>query len=273
MRCRLGSGRMSCCANWAAAGWVWSTSARQENLNRFVALKMILAGAHAGASGCARLRSEAKVLARLRHPNIVQIHDIGEHAGQPFLVMEYLVGGDLEEYLRGQPLPPRGAAELLAPFAEAIDAAHRAGIIHRDLKPGNILLALEGPVSADDASSAAAVPRAMPTPAACLAHSQDHRLRAGQAAGGAGRGADDEERYGGRHAQLHGPGTSRRPACDRSGGRPLGAGGRALHLFDRPASVPGRQPGPDFDASAPGRAGVPDTPATRRPAQPGDHLP
>ena len=75
--------------------------ARQENLNRLVALKMILAGSHAGAMLWRRLRSEAKALARLQHPNIVQIHDIGEQAGQPFLVMEYLGGGDLEDYLQG----------------------------------------------------------------------------------------------------------------------------------------------------------------------------
>ncbi len=129
---------------------------------------MILAGSHAGANALARLRSEAKALARLRHPNIVQIHDIGEHAGQPFLVMEYLLGGDLEDYLRGKPLPPRGAAELLVPLAEAIDAAHRAGIIHRDLKPGNILLAVEGPVSSDDASSAATAAECPRLPLASL---------------------------------------------------------------------------------------------------------
>ena len=95
------------------------------------------------------MRSEANVLARLRHPNIVQIYDIGEQAGQPFLVMEYLAGGDLEAYLQGRPLSPRVAAELLIPLSEAIDAAHRAGIVHRDLKPGNILLAVEGAVSPD----------------------------------------------------------------------------------------------------------------------------
>ena len=100
------------------------------------------------------------MLARLQHPNIVQIHDIGEQAGQPFLVMEYLAGGDLEEYLHGQPLPPRRAAELLVPLAEAIDAAHRAGIVHRDLKPGNILLAGEGPASPDHAAVADPVPPA-----------------------------------------------------------------------------------------------------------------
>jgi serine/threonine protein kinase/WD40 repeat protein len=125
--------------------------ARQQNLNRLVALKMLLAGGHASADALARLRSEAKVLALMQHPNIVQIHDIGEQAGQPFLVMEYLAGGDLEEYLQRQPLPPCLAAELLVPLAEAIDAAHRAGIVHRDLKPANILLAVEGTVSPDGA--------------------------------------------------------------------------------------------------------------------------
>ena len=91
--------------------------ARQENLNRLVALKMILAGCHAGAAALGRLRSEAKVLARLRHPNIVQIHDIGEQAGQPFLVMEYLVGGDLEEYLRGPAIAAaRGPPSCSSPW-------------------------------------------------------------------------------------------------------------------------------------------------------------
>jgi WD40 repeat protein/serine/threonine protein kinase len=118
--------------------------ARQVALNRLVALKMILAGAHAGEPELARFRTEAEAVARLQHPNIVQIHEVGEADGKPFFSLEYCAGGSLADKLDGTPLPPHDAARLVETLARAMDAAHRAGIIHRDLKPANILLTFSG---------------------------------------------------------------------------------------------------------------------------------
>jgi tetratricopeptide (TPR) repeat protein len=115
--------------------------ARQPQLNRIVALKMILAGVHAGATHLQRFRTEAEAIARLQHPNIVQIYEVGEENGLPFFSLEFCAGGSLSRKLRGTPLPPRDAAALVEPLARAMHVAHERGVIHRDLKPGNILLA------------------------------------------------------------------------------------------------------------------------------------
>jgi serine/threonine-protein kinase len=117
--------------------------ARQVGLRRVVALKVILAGGHASAHERARFKAEAEAVARLQHPNIVQIHEVGEHAGVPFFSLEYCGGGSLAAQLQGNPLPPHAAARLLATLARAVQAAHAARVIHRDLKPGNILLQRE----------------------------------------------------------------------------------------------------------------------------------
>jgi serine/threonine protein kinase/tetratricopeptide (TPR) repeat protein len=118
--------------------------ARQLGLKRLVALKMILAGRHAGAAHAARFRAEAEAVARLQHPNIVQIYEIGEHEGLPYLSLEFVDGGSLDRRLAGTPLPPRQAAELVETLARAVQAAHERGIVHRDLKPANVLLASGG---------------------------------------------------------------------------------------------------------------------------------
>jgi WD40 repeat protein/serine/threonine protein kinase len=114
--------------------------ARQVSLNRLVALKMLLAGEHAGAEQLARFRSEAESVARLQHPNIVQIHEIGEADGHPFCALEYVAGGSLARYLAGTPQPPQQAAQLVQTLAQAMETAHQAGVVHRDLKPANVLL-------------------------------------------------------------------------------------------------------------------------------------
>jgi hypothetical protein len=118
--------------------------ARQLSLNRFVALKMILAGPYAAADQVARFRVEAEAVAQLQHPGIVQIHEIGNHAGHSYLALEYVSGGTLTGKCRGQPLPPAEAARLIAALARAVQYAHQRGILHRDLKPGNILLGEDG---------------------------------------------------------------------------------------------------------------------------------
>jgi hypothetical protein len=140
--------------------------ARQLSLNRFVALKMILAGPYAGADQLARFRVEAEAVAQLQHPGIVQIHEIGSHAGHSYLALEYVPGGTLNHHCAGKPLPPAEAARLLEALARAVHYAHQRGILHRDLKPGNVLLAEDGrPKIADfglakrlDAAPGAATP-------------------------------------------------------------------------------------------------------------------
>jgi serine/threonine protein kinase len=118
--------------------------ARQVKLNRLAALKMILSGSHAGTQERDRFRREAEAVARLTHPHIVQIYEVGEHLGLPFLALEFCPGGSLEKKLAGTPLPPQEAAGLVEVLARAIDAAHREQIIHRDLKPANVLLTADG---------------------------------------------------------------------------------------------------------------------------------
>jgi serine/threonine-protein kinase len=120
--------------------------ARQVKLNRIVALKMVLAGKHATTEHLDRFRTEAESVARLQHPNIVQIHDIGEHEGLPYFCLEFVAGGSLDQKLNGTPLPSRRAAQLVESLARAMHEAHQQGIVHRDLKPSNVLLSLSDPV-------------------------------------------------------------------------------------------------------------------------------
>jgi serine/threonine protein kinase len=117
--------------------------ARQVKLNRIVALKMILSGEHAGSDQLERFRTEAEVVARLQHPNILQIFEVGECDGLPFLSLEFLDGGSLSDDLDGTPWPTRAAARLVEDLAQAIHAAHEHNVVHRDLKPGNVLLTHE----------------------------------------------------------------------------------------------------------------------------------
>ncbi len=118
--------------------------ARHRGLNRLVALKMIRGGAQARSDSFARFRVEAESVARLRHPNIIQIFDINEADGLPYVVLELLEGGSLQDRLAGDPQTGRNAAELLHAIALAVDFAHQSGIIHRDLKPSNILFSADG---------------------------------------------------------------------------------------------------------------------------------
>jgi serine/threonine-protein kinase len=117
--------------------------ARQLGFNRVVALKMIRAG-DGSTTDSGRFRVEAEAVARLRHPNIVQVYDTGEADGSPYFSMEYLEGGALADRVRDEPLPPRRAAELVEALARAMQHAHAQGVIHRDLKPSNVLLGADG---------------------------------------------------------------------------------------------------------------------------------
>ena len=117
--------------------------ARQTALKRLVALKMILSGDFASPRGAGRFRTEAEAIARLRHPNIVQIYEIGEERGCPFFSLEFMEGGSLDRHIAGTPQPPRLAADLVAVLARAMHVAHQSGIVHRDLKPANVLLRVQ----------------------------------------------------------------------------------------------------------------------------------
>ncbi len=118
--------------------------ARQVNLNRTVALKMILAGQLANDSDVKRFYAEAEAAARLDHPGIVPIFEIGQHDGQHYFSMAFIEGESLAKRITNSPLPPRDAAEMLKKVADAVEFAHQKGIIHRDLKPANVLLDAKG---------------------------------------------------------------------------------------------------------------------------------
>ncbi len=119
-------------------GVVYKAVHRQ--LKRTVALKMILAGSYAGREQLARFRLEAEAIARIQHPHIIQIFEIGETEGNPYFALEYVDGGSLDRY-RGTPQPIEPAAGLIEALARAMHVAHQADVVHRDLKPGNVLLA------------------------------------------------------------------------------------------------------------------------------------
>ncbi|HEY7314992.1 MAG TPA: serine/threonine-protein kinase [Gemmataceae bacterium] len=118
--------------------------ARQINAGRIVALKMVLAGGHASPEQLARFRAEGEAIARLQHPHVVQIFEVGIHQGLPFFSLEFCPAGSLDKKLAGTPLPPPNAADLIAKLARGVQAAHEAQVVHRDLKPANVLLAEDG---------------------------------------------------------------------------------------------------------------------------------
>ena len=118
--------------------------ARQIALNRIVAIKMILAGAHSRPKDLERFRAEALAVARFQHPNIVQIHDVGEANGLPYFSLEFVSGGTLSKKISRDPQPPRYSAEIVESLARAMQYAHDRGIVHRDLKPANVLLTEDG---------------------------------------------------------------------------------------------------------------------------------
>jgi serine/threonine-protein kinase len=131
--------------------------ARQRGLKRIVALKMILAGDHVGETELARFRTEAEAAGQLQHPNIVQVYEVGEQGGCPFLSLEYINGGSLKDRLGGKPQPVLHAAQLVQVLAQTMEFAHRQGIIHRDLKPANVML-VDARASGSSESTLSAAP-------------------------------------------------------------------------------------------------------------------
>src|SRR5213592_2762731 len=118
--------------------------ARQKSLNRTVALKVISLGQWARKAHVKRFRLEAEAAARLEHPGIVPIHEVGERDGSCYFSMKFVEGGQLDEVIRRTPMPIRQAAELIAKVARTVHYAHEHRILHRDIKPGNILLDAKG---------------------------------------------------------------------------------------------------------------------------------
>jgi eukaryotic-like serine/threonine-protein kinase len=114
--------------------------ARQKSLNRVLAIKLLLFGKFSHPDFVKRFRAEAAAAASLQHPNIVAIHEVGEHDGQPYFSMDFVEGSNLAEAVREHPLPPKQAALYLKIIADAIHFAHTKGVLHRDLKPSNVLL-------------------------------------------------------------------------------------------------------------------------------------
>ena len=118
--------------------------ARQVKANRIVALKMVLSGQRLALEQKIRFQIEAEAVARLTHPNIVQLFEVGEQDGQPFFSLEFCAGGSLDRKLNEQPQPAEAAAILVEKLARAMHYAHSRGVVHRDLKPANVLLTADG---------------------------------------------------------------------------------------------------------------------------------
>src|SRR5262245_30025483 len=118
--------------------------ALHRELNRRVALKMLLHADAAGSSATARFLTESEVLATLQHPNIVQVFDRGDHNGIPFFAMEYCPGGSLSDRVKDSPLNTQEAPQIVERLARAVSVAHERSILHRDLKPGNVIYSADG---------------------------------------------------------------------------------------------------------------------------------
>lgn len=135
--------------------------AHQSSLDRLVAIKMILAGEYSSSDDQARFRAEAEAAARLDHPGIVPVYEVGEHQGRSYFSMKYIEGMTLSQKLGDGPLPSRPSAQILATVAHAIHFAHLHGVLHRDLKPSNVLIDIAGQAHITDFGLAKRIDRAI----------------------------------------------------------------------------------------------------------------
>ncbi len=199
--------------------------AQHERLERPVAIKVI--HGH-DARALERFRTEARVMARLRHPNIVGVHEVGEHEGAPFIVMDYVQGEPLDARIRREgKLEPREAARLAALLARGLDAAHRQSVLHRDVKPQNVLLDERGEALLGDFGVARAIDEARAL------------TRTGQAVGTIAYAAPEQAM--GRHAEVdarsdvYGVGAT---LYEMLAGRPPFAGETAVNTLHQVATMP-----------------------------------
>ena len=227
--------------------------ARQRALGRLVAFKQIRAGLDADPDELARFQTEAKAAARLAHPGIVRVFDVGQQDGLPYIAMELVEGGNLANRLAGGPLPPTDAAALVEALALAVHHSHVHGIVHRDLKPANILLTPElvpritdfGLVKLDDAVGRTQTGVLLGTPCYMAPEQIDSR-GAGPAVDIYALGAILYECLVGA-STIPGGGAAR---CSRADPNPGAAGGgsaasgTAARLADDLHEVPGERPPP-----------------------------
>ncbi len=151
--------------------------ARDVRLNRVVAVKLILAGELAGAKERGRFRREAEAAARLDHPHIARVYEVGDAAGRPYCAMEFVAGGPLAARMTGAPWPVAAAAKLVADLARAADHAHQRGVVHRDIKPANVLLACDefGPMTDESGNTKTQAGADTPHPSSLIPHPSSFR--------------------------------------------------------------------------------------------------
>ncbi len=240
--------------------------ARQVSLKRQVALKMILTGRNARADDRVRFQKEAEAVARLQHPNIVQIYEVGQQNGLPYFSLEFVNAGSLAQFLGGIPQAPRVSAQLVQQLAGAMHYAHKRGIVHRDLKPANILLHLDESRILRNGQSAdttvfreliSYVPKISDFGLAMRVGGDEH-LRHGTIVGTPSYMAPEQA---GRAGSVGPPADVVR------------AGGDPVRDADGPAAVQGDERAGDGAAGADAGAGAADAASAEDSARPGDHLP
>lgn len=158
--------------------------ALDTRLERQVAIKFLPEDRVGDPRALERFELEARAVSALNHPNICVLHEVGEHLGRPFLVLELLQGETLDQVLAGGPIPTARALEIAAAVADGLDAAHEAGILHRDIKPGNLFVTRRGHIKILDFGIAKLMPKPAETDAGLVADEQQRSLtRPGTAIG------------------------------------------------------------------------------------------
>ena len=221
--------------------------ARERKLDRIVALKMILAGQLASEIDIQRFRAEAQAAARLDHPSIVAVYEVGEHQGLHYFTMAFIEGASLADQLRDGPLAPKEAARLVRDLAGAIEYAHQHGIVHRDLKPANVLIDQKGHAKLTDFGLAKRT------------HDVSEMTGTGQILGTPAYISPE---------QAQGNSSDAGPATDI-----YGPGRGIVCVADGPPAIPGRHADRDHSSRTIGGGAATVRPQSQRAARPGNDLP